>query len=76
MHVTTKGTIQEMLKGLLYKVEEKIKTELNKMVIKMYLSINNLHVNGLNAIIKVHRVAEWSRKKDSYIFCLKRTTSE
>ena len=30
----------------------------------MYLSIITLNVNGLNAPIKRHRVAEWIRKQD------------
>ena len=35
-----------------------------------YLSIKALHVNGLNAPIKGHRVAEWIRKHDPHICCL------
>ena len=42
----------------------------NKMVITVYLSITTLKVNGLNAPNKGHRVAEWLRKQDPYIFYL------
>ena len=35
-----------------------------------YLSIITLHVNGVNAAIKTHRVVEWIRKHDPHISCL------
>ena len=35
-----------------------------------YLSIITLNVNGLNAPIKRHRMAEWRRKHDPHICCL------
>ena len=35
-----------------------------------YLSIITLNVNGLNAPIKRHRMAEWIRKHDPHICCL------
>ena len=38
-----------------------------------YLSIITLNVNGLNAPIKRHRVAEWIRKHDPHICCLQET---
>ena len=38
-----------------------------------YLSIITLKVNGLNAPIKRHGVAEWIRKHDRYIRCLQET---
>ena len=38
-----------------------------------YLSIITLNVNGLNAPIKRHRIAEWIRKHDPHIFCLQET---
>ena len=41
-----------------------------------YLSIIILNVNGLNAPIKRHRVAEWIRKHGLHIFCLQEPTSE
>ena len=41
-----------------------------KMAMNKYLSIINLSVNGLNAPIKGHRVAEWIRKHDPHICCL------
>ena len=36
---------------------------IKKMVIGTYISIITLNVNGLNAPIKRHRVAEWIFKK-------------
>lgn len=41
--------------------------------INTYLSIISLNVNGLNAPIKRHRVAEWIRKQDPYICSLQET---
>ena len=38
-----------------------------------YLSIITLHVNGLNAPIKRHRVADWIRKYDPHIYSLRET---
>ena len=35
-----------------------------------YLSIIILNVNGLNAPIKRHRIAEWIRKHDPHIYSL------
>ena len=43
------------------------------MAINMYLSIITLEVNGLNAPIKGQRVADWIRKQDPNICCLKET---
>ena len=38
-----------------------------------YISIIALNVNGLNAPIKRHRLAEWIQKQDLYICCLQET---
>ena len=38
-----------------------------------YLSIITLNVNGLNTLIKRHRIAEWIRKHDPHISCLQET---
>ena len=38
-----------------------------------YLSIITLNVNGLNAPIKRHRIAEWKRKHDPHICSLQET---
>ena len=38
-----------------------------------YLSIINLNINGLNAPIKRHRIAECIRKHDPHICCLQET---
>ena len=43
------------------------------MVIGTYISIITLNVNGLNAPIKRHRLAEWIQKQDLYIGCLQET---
>ena len=37
------------------------------------LSLITLNVNGLNAPIKRHRIAEWIRKHDLHICCLQET---
>ena len=39
----------------------------SKMAITTYLPIITLNVNGLNAPIKRHKVAEWIRNQESYI---------
>ena len=44
-----------------------------KMAMNEYLSIITLNVNGLNAPIKRHRIAEWIRKHDPHICCLQET---
>ena len=38
-----------------------------------YLSVITLNVNGLNAPIKRHRIAEWIRKHDPHTCCLQET---
>ena len=38
-----------------------------------YLLIITLNVNGLSALIKRHRIAEWIRKHDPHICCLQET---
>ena len=43
------------------------------MVIRTYISITTLTVNGLNAPTKRHRLAEWLQKPDPYIRCLQET---
>ena len=43
------------------------------MAMNNYLSIITLNVNGLNTPIKTHRRAEWIRKHDPHICCLKDT---
>lgn len=40
-----------------------------KIVIRTYLSIITLNINGLHSLIKNHIVAEWI-KKDTYMHCL------
>ena len=46
---------------------------IKKMVIGTYISIITVHVNGLNAPTKRHRLAEWIQKQDPYICCLQET---
>ena len=56
--------------------KEKRKTEehrYKKPAMNKYLSIITLNVNGLNAPIKSHRIAEWIRKHDPHICCLEET---
>ena len=43
------------------------------MAINTYLSIITLSVDGLNAPIKRHRVADWIITQDPYICCLQET---
>ena len=43
------------------------------MAIGTYISIITLNVNGLNALTKRHRLAEWIQKPDPYICCLEET---
>ena len=43
------------------------------MAMNNYLSIITLNINGLNAPIKRHRIAEWMRKHDPHICCLQET---
>jgi exonuclease III len=38
-----------------------------------YLSILTLNVNGLNAPIKRHRIANWIKEQDPAICCLQET---
>ena len=40
------------------------------MAIGTYISIIALSVNGLNALNKRHRLAEYIQKQDPYICCL------
>ena len=44
-----------------------------KMAVNKYLSIITLNINGLNAPIKRHRIAEWIRKHDLHICDLQET---
>ena len=43
------------------------------MAKRTYISIITVNVNGLNAPIKTHRVAEWIEKQTQYICCLQET---
>ena len=38
-----------------------------------YLSIITLNINGLSALTKRQRLAEWIQKQDPYICCLQET---
>ena len=46
---------------------------MKKIVIRTYISISTLNVNGLNAPTKTRRLAEWIQKQDLYICCLQET---
>ena len=52
------------------------KTTGNMASLKLYLSINTINVNGLNAPIKHHRVADWINRNDPSICCLPETHFE
>ena len=43
------------------------------MVIRAYISIITLNVNGLNAPTKRHRLAEWTQKQEPYACCVQET---
>ena len=43
------------------------------MVMGSYLSIITLNVNGLNALTKRQKLAEWIQKQDPNIYCLQET---
>ena len=43
------------------------------MAMSKYLLIITLNINGINAPIKRHRIAEWIRKCDPHICCLQET---
>ena len=39
------------------------------MAIGTYISLITLNVNGLNALSKRHRLAEWIQKQEPYMCC-------
>ena len=43
------------------------------MALGTYISIITLNVNGLNAPLKRHRLAEWIKKQDPNMCCLQET---
>ena len=43
------------------------------MVIRTYVLIITLNINGLNGPTKRHRLVEWIQKQDPYICCLQET---
>ena len=68
-----------MVKGFVQSRNEREEKDLQnptpttkKMAIGTYISIITLNVNGLNAAIKGHRLAEWTQK-DPYVCCLQET---
>ena len=75
-YTSIKPPLQEMLRGCFKERKEKRKREeqrYEKRAMNRYLSIITLNVNGLNAPIKRHRIAEWIRKHDPHICCLQET---
>ena len=46
---------------------------MKKTAIRTYISIIALNGNGLKALPKRHRLAEWIQKQDPYICCLQET---
>ena len=63
-------TTKEEGKKKTYKKKSRI---FKKMAIGTYKPIITLHVNGLNALSKRHRQAEWIQKQDLYTCCLQET---
>ena len=55
------------------KRERVSRTQVQKKAMNKYLSIITLNVNGLNAPIKRHRIAEWIRKHEPHLCCLQET---
>ena len=55
------------------KREKEGRTRYKESVMNNYLSIITLNVNGLNAPMKRHRIAEWIRKHNPHICCLQET---
>ena len=43
------------------------------MEIGTFISVITLNANGLNALSKRHRLAEWIQKQDPHICCLQET---
>ena len=69
-----------MLKGLTQsrntREEKDLQTQppkIKKMAIVLFISIITLNVNGLNALTKRHRLAEWIQKQNLYMCCLQET---
>ena len=46
------------------------------MAVGTYISITSLNVNGLNALTKRHRLAEWTQKQDHIYADYKKPTSD
>ena len=77
---TTKPALRQMLNRLIQsrntREEKDLQTQppkIKKMAIVLFISIITLNVNGLNALTKRHRLAEWIQKQDPYICCLQET---
>ena len=49
------------------KSDEVTQVQRRKMSMNKYLSIITLNVNGLNAPVKRHKIAEWIRKHDPHM---------
>ena len=55
------------------KRERGTQVQRGKMAMNKYLSIITLNINALSTPVKRHRIAEWIRKHDLHICCLKET---
>ena len=55
------------------RLREREEYRYEKIIMNEYLSLITLNINGLNAPIKRHRIAEWIRKHDPHICCLQET---
>ena len=71
-HMEKKRSREQKRKGRRKSNINKSKT-IKKMIISTYISIVTLNINGLNAITKRHRRAEWIQKQDPYRGCLQET---
>ena len=72
-HQITREENKRRRKGNKRATKKKHNKTINKMLIRIYISIITLNINGQNAPVKRHRVAEWIQKEDLYICCLRET---
>ena len=66
-------SLQQKLKKKKKKDLQNHPQTIKKMAVGTYILITSLNVNGLNALTKRHRLAEWTQKQDPYICCLQET---
>ena len=72
-YTSTKPALQEYAKGIVLRRGRKRVREEHRYKggnKNNYLLIITLNINGLNAPVKRHRIAEWITKHDPHICCL------